>query len=123
MLYYNKNNGETDIEIVNPKTKRRQLARIAYPHLKAENIRPGGKLVIFGKQYNVEDFGCPFTREQLGKMSQTCVTLRMRPSYPYSRATRTPPSPCCARPAFSLQNRWRPFRPRGGAFRSDLVYS
>jgi hypothetical protein len=73
LLYYKKNNGENDIEIVNPKTKRKQLSRIAYPHLKAENIRPGGKLVIFGKQYNVDDYGCPMTRATWGKMSQTCV--------------------------------------------------
>lgn len=73
LLYYVKNNGNTDVEIVDPKHKRRQLARIHYPHLKVENVRPGGKLVIFGKQYSVDDYGCPFTRETLGKENQRCA--------------------------------------------------
>jgi hypothetical protein len=68
---YVRNNGTHDIEIVDPKHKRRQLSRIAYPHLKAEDVRPNGKLVIYGKQYSVLDYADTFTRDSLGKSQQT----------------------------------------------------
>jgi nucleoside-diphosphate kinase len=68
-----RNNGTQDIEIVDPKHKRRQLSRIPYPHLKAEDIRPGGKLVIFGKQYVVLDYADSVTRDSLGKAQQRSV--------------------------------------------------
>ena len=73
LFYYARNNNTTDIEIVDPKHKRRQLSRMPYPHLKAEDVRPGGKLVIFGKQYSVLDYADAQTRETLGKSQQTCV--------------------------------------------------
>ena len=71
--YFRKNNGSSDVEIMG--AKRKQLARIAYPHLRAEDIRPGGKLVIFGKQYRVEDYEDRHTRDALGRAQQGCVFL------------------------------------------------
>ena len=70
---YVRNNGTHDIEIVDPKHKRRQLSRIPYPHLKADDVRPGGKLVIYGKQYIVLDYADSQTRDSLGKSQQTLV--------------------------------------------------
>ena len=68
---YVRNNGTHDSEIVDPKHKRRQVSRIPYPHLKAEDVRPNGKLVIYGKQYSVLDYADTFTRDSLGKSQQT----------------------------------------------------
>jgi nucleoside-diphosphate kinase len=57
------------------KHRRKHLARIAFPHLAALDVRPGAKLVIFGRQYRVEDYEDKHTRDALARAQATTVAL------------------------------------------------
>ena len=48
-----RNDGSNDIEIQDPKHKKRFLTRIAYPSLKIDDVRPGGRIMIYARQYKV----------------------------------------------------------------------
>ena len=53
LIYYVRNDGSNDIEIQDPKHKKRFLTRIAYPQLRIEDVRPGGRIMIYARQYKV----------------------------------------------------------------------
>jgi len=97
LFYFTRNDNRTDIEIIEVKHdghKRKQLNRISYPHLKAVDIRPGSKLVIFGKQYFVVDYEDKVTRDALSAAQQWCARARAPPPS-LSRCPRTAsPIPC-----------------------------
>jgi len=64
-----------EIEMMECKHRRKHLARIAFPHLKAIDVRPGTKLVIFGRQYRVDDYEDKHTRDSLSKVQASTVGL------------------------------------------------
>jgi len=73
LFFFIRNDERIEIEIMDKKHKRKHLARIAFPHLKAADIRPGGKVVIFGRQYRVDGYEDKHTADVLGKAQQRCV--------------------------------------------------
>jgi hypothetical protein len=78
LFYFIRNDERVDIEIMEMKHRRKHLARIAFPHLKAVDIRPGAKVVIFGRQYIVEGYEDKHTSDTLGKSQQRWVKRRER---------------------------------------------
>jgi hypothetical protein len=70
LLYYTRRDGKDEIEIIDPKHKRKFLSRTHYPGLKLADILVGGKITIYSRQYRVADFEDDFTRKELGKSKQ-----------------------------------------------------
>ena len=97
LFYFTRNDGRTDIEIIEVKHdghKRKHLNRITYPHLKAIDIRPGAKLVIFGKQFHVVDYEDKVTRDALGAQQSRCgCTPSLPRAFALSPASLSPPPP------------------------------
>jgi hypothetical protein len=71
LLYYTRKDGRDDIEINDPKHKRKFLSRTHLPGLKLKDILVGGKITLFGRQYRIKAFGDAFTEKELGKSKQS----------------------------------------------------
>jgi hypothetical protein len=70
LLYVTRRDGKSEIEIVDPKHKRKFLSRVHIPGLQLTDIIVGGKITIFSRQYRVADFEDDFTRRALGRVKQ-----------------------------------------------------
>ena len=75
LFYFVRNDGRIEIEMTECKHRRKHLARIAFPHLQAVDVRPGAKLVIFGRQYRVDDYEDKHTRDSLARAQASTVGL------------------------------------------------
>jgi nucleoside-diphosphate kinase len=75
LIYYVKNDGSGEVEIQDPKHKRRFLSRVPYPQLKVEDIRPGGRIMIFSRQYKVEGYEDKATSDALSKSQSGCILI------------------------------------------------
>lgn len=75
LFYFIKNDGRVDVEILEPAKKRKFLSRVHYPSLKLEDIRPGGKVIIYGRMYSVVDYEDGPTRAALGRTQETSFGL------------------------------------------------
>lgn len=75
LIYYVKNDGSGEVEIQDPKHKRRFLSRVPYPQLKVDDIRPGGRIMIFSRQYKVEGYEDKVTRDALSKSQSGCLVI------------------------------------------------
>ena len=94
LIYYVRNDGSNDIEIQDPKHKKRFLTRIAYPQLKVEDVRPGGRIMIYSRQYKVRRACLPPRAARRRRRRQRCAAAhgtqsrRHPPTTPLRRAPR-----------------------------------
>ena len=69
LVYYVKRGGD-ELEIFDPKRRRRFLARTHYPSLLLKDIKVGSKICIFSRQYDVTGYDDEATARALGQAQQ-----------------------------------------------------